>query len=425
MFGFGRKKKAIRELGFCLAEKLMPFSKVAHKLGVFWVRLEGDPYLVGFINGRIKSQLAGCKALVEEDHRIDLKPDDLMQATYLALDHVTHDPQRFVALTERAKSAPDYDRAYDDAAQIMRWYAGVDDITQEENYEGLLALAEAMQQHIEAAGLKRRDGADHLLACWAAEAQLFGLKFEQEKSENDSSKPEPQDNAGLPTSAFTLSSDNDITRFASVVSKTLENLTDPDLVNIYVARSAIDLHEQVRDEINANLDMSANTPFKEEPYNERIMRLEKKIQEADGDLFIVSKARWLQIAHALRKYEWLVAQGQVDAQDLIVFYARMADQVAAAGPDEIQNREGVFSSEEVTRACSAFILQESPGDKTEAFCVILNERIPHSAYKHPIWADITKRYGVVAASQLDDFPARDLDTVVCTKAFAENWNQSG
>ena len=417
MFGFGRKKKAIDELAFCVAEKLLPFTETAHNFGVFWTRLESSPYLVGFINGRIKSQLAGCRALVESQFSTNLSPNDLMEAANSAIAQITRDAQRFVWLTEQSKNAPDYDRAYDDAAQIMRWYAGVDDITQHVDYAGLLALAESMQSHIEQSGMPRRKGTQQILACWAAEAQLFGLKFENEDLVKQTTNSHPPKTVRPPQSHYIISDQSDISRFASFISRELSTLPAPDLTTLFVARSAIDLHQELKDEI---VEVSA-----EESYADLITRLERKIQEAGNDLVVASKARWLLMAHALKRYERLVADNAIDAEDLIRLYARMASQVANGGLGELGNRIGIFSTDEVKRATSVFMYLNNSGDSSEVFCNILNSFIPHSAYDHDIWSGVAARNGVVATCELESYPARDLDTVVCTQELAEEWNQAG
>ena len=120
-----------------------------------------------------------CQALVEQELGVNLGLPELENASLKAIQLITQDPPKFIQLTSAVKNSPEYAQGTDDAHQVMRWYAGMDDIRLESNFEELLSLAEAMQKHIEMSGLDSLQGSDVMLACWAAECQLFGLRFDR------------------------------------------------------------------------------------------------------------------------------------------------------------------------------------------------------------------------------------------------------
>ena len=179
MFDFFKKRKAINELALALSNYLFAQTSLALKLNIFWTTAEKDPFIIGYINGRLRSTLPVMLESVNIKYNISLNENDLMMVSAQAIQRITGDLKRSQTLTGKMKNELDYIVGSVTGEQVSAWlleYANIEDSI---DFDFFLILGGIVLNHDSdnETNLKSKD--NNLTAIFGAEYHYLGSKFEK------------------------------------------------------------------------------------------------------------------------------------------------------------------------------------------------------------------------------------------------------
>ncbi|SIT72349.1 hypothetical protein SAMN05216526_1628 [Ectothiorhodosinus mongolicus] len=217
-------------------------------------------------------------------------------------------------------------------------------------------------------------------------------------------------------SPYVLRDARDAMRFGAFVQGQLEALSDSDLVNLLIARGAIDLQAEAQRQIGEKLQQKGVKQDTVSDYGATISRLNDKLRRSPDSV----RHQSLRLAHALQRYEQLVEQEGLDATGLIRFYARLAKHIGACSARDFTQREGIFTPNEVTYMTLYFFPTDPPPPPEIRIQDVVNTYVPRGTYGHPQWTIIADDLGLVCTRSLPAFDDH-RDGILCTRPFAEEW----
>lgn len=219
-------------------------------------------------------------------------------------------------------------------------------------------------------------------------------------------------------SPYVLRDARDAARFGAFVQGQLEAVSDGDLVNLMIARGAIDLQAEAQRQIGEKLQQKGVKQETVGDYEATISRLNDKLRQSPDSV----RHKSFRLAHALQRYEQLVDQEGLDATGLISFYARLARHIAACSISDFTQREGVFTRNEVTYMTLYFFPTDPPPPPETRIQDVINTYVPHGTYDHPQWMVIAEVLGLVCTQSLAAFDCH-RDGILCSRQFAEEWRR--
>ena len=224
----------------------------------------------------------------------------------------------------------------------------------------------------------------------------------------------------VPTSSYVIRNESDIQRFVMLMNEDFRKYDDENLVSIYIARSSIDLHEQmVSNAISENSKKGVFIEF-DNTLNDNIQRQENNIFRFQSDIYLCSKAKWLRFSYALKQYELLVSDNIVEGNELIEFYCKLAGFISKSGIESFESKSSIFSKGETLLA--SLVYANKPND-TEIFVSIVNELVPLNTYTNPIFERISSKYNLIEVSKFDK-DLLDIYGLLMTKESADEWNKN-
>lgn len=147
MFGFGDKKKAIRDKA--VAQITQNLSLQFHgyiKYGKLITLIKTDPYIAGYIHGKLT-------ALIGYLHHVEgLAPEMFNQVSGFVLLNLFGESEAMLvssALRKFDGNPPDdYLRGAQRGAQVVKYVAGIDDIRDDPNYSEALRIHRKTEQEV-------------------------------------------------------------------------------------------------------------------------------------------------------------------------------------------------------------------------------------------------------------------------------------
>ena len=220
-------------------------------------------------------------------------------------------------------------------------------------------------------------------------------------------------------SPYVLRDARDAARFVAFVQGQLEALQDGELVDLLIARGAIDVQAEAQRHIGETLQQKGVKQEAAGDYSAIISRLNDKLRQSPGSV----RHKSLRLAHALQKYEQLVVEQEVlDATGLIRFYARLAKRIAACSVSDFTQREGIFTRNEVTYMTLYFFPTDPPPPPETRIQDVINTYVPRGTYDHPHWSAVADDLGLVCTQSLPAFD-HHRDGILCTREFAKGWRR--